>query len=245
LPAYEELAQRQAELIRKALAGSVFVARHDAPLPERLTSGRDAGLVPLPPGYGDLGWINKDDGVNWSRETEVSEVTSWGAWEPTRRDIQSDVTEMKVVAQETNLRTLGMYNNTDLSAVRADAETGEVAFSTAVRPSTQYWRIFAVFADGAGDDTIYVGRLLPRAMVSEVGEQVWTDGEDDPVSYEMTLTATRDSEAGFSIRHFFGGPGWRRLLSKMGFETAPVPPPRSNSGQRGMSVISATVTRAA
>lgn len=245
MPAYEELASRQAELIRKALAGSVFVAPIGAALPERLTSGRDAGLVPLPKGYGDLGWINKDDGVNWSRETEVSEVTSWGAWEPTRRDIQSDVTEMKIVAQETNIKTLGMYNNTDLSAVRAHPETGEVSFSTAVRPSTQYWRIFAVFADGAGDDTIYVGRLLPRAMVSEVGEQVWTDGEDDPVSYEMTLTATRDSGAGFSIRHFFGGPGWRKLLGQMGFEVDPGPSPGPPQRQRGVGLFSATVTRAA
>ncbi|GAA2812785.1 hypothetical protein [Saccharopolyspora taberi] len=245
MPAYEEIANRQAELIRKALAGSVFVAPYGAPLPERLTSGRDAALVPLPQGYGDLGWINKDDGVNWARETEVSEVTSWGAWEPTRRDIQSDVTEMTVVAQETNIKTLGMYNNTDLSRVRAHPETGEVSFATAVRPATQYWRVFAVFADGAGDDTIYVGRLLPRAMVSEVGEQVWTDGEDDAVSYEMTLTATRDSEAGFSIRHFFGGPGWRKLLSKMGFEADQDAPATPHRPRRSVSVVSATVTRAA
>lgn len=232
MPAYEELAQRQAELIRKALAGSVFVAPYEAPLPERLTGGDGAELVRLPEGYGDLGWISKEEGLNWARETEVSEVTSWGAWEPTRRDIQSDVTELTVVAQETNIRTLAMYNNTDLSRVQPHRETGEVQFAQAVRPATQYWRIMAIMADGAGDNTVYVARLLPRAMVSEVGEQIWTDGEDDPLAYEMTLTATRDGEAGYAIRHFFGGPGWRKLLVKMGFwEPTPrgvdIPPQRS------------------
>ncbi len=58
--------------------------------------------------------------------------------------------EMTVYAQETNMCTLGMYNNTDLSHVRPDPETGEVSFATAVRPATQCWRVFAVFADGAG-----------------------------------------------------------------------------------------------
>lgn len=216
---YESIANRQASLIRKALAGSVFIAPMSAVLPTSLTTGASADLSVLPEGYNDLGWISKDDGVNWARETEVAEVTSWGSFDPTRRDINSDVTSLTLIAQETNIHTLGLYNNVDLSNVQADATTGEVAFNSALRPSTKYYRVFSIFVDGTGEDTIYVARLLPRAMVSEVGEQVWSDG-DDPVAYEVTLTATPDEDAGYSIRHFFGGPGWKANLADAGFTTA-------------------------
>lgn len=219
MPNYEDIANRQASLIRKALAGSVFIAPMSAELPTSLTSGASSELAALPTDFNDLGWISKDDGVNWAREMEVSEVTSWGSFDPTRRDINSDVTSLTLIAQETNIHTLGLYNNVDLSAVTADATTGEVSFNSALRPSTKYYRVFAIFVDGTGEDTVYVARLLPRAMVSEVGEQVWSDG-DDPVAYEITLTATPDEDAGYSIRHYFGGPGWKANLTDMGFSTA-------------------------
>ena len=216
MPSYEDLAAKQVELIRKALAGSVFVAEMTAVLPASLTTGADAELAALPGGYTDLGWMSKEDGATWSRESEVSEVTSWGSFEPTRRDINQDVTGLQVTAQETKLKTLELYNSVDLSAVVPDAVTGEVAFSQPTQPAPRYYRVLAIAVDGVGSDAVYLGRLLPRANITERGEQVWSDG-DDPVAYQMTLSATVDSVAGFSVRHFFGGPGWRTLLSRMGF----------------------------
>lgn len=213
---YEALQKRQSDLIRKALAGSVFAAPYSATLPTSLTTGAQSELNKLPNGYTDVGWINKDDGVKWARETEAAEVNSWGSFDPTRRDVNKDVTTVAFTAQETNATTLGMFNNVDTKSLTPDRTTGEVNFPQATRPQTRYYRIFAIFVDGAGADAIYVARLLPRAMVSEVGEQTWSDG-DDPVAYEMTLTATPDSKAGFSVRHFFGGPGWKKQLAAMGF----------------------------
>lgn len=216
MPTYEDIAERQSELIRKALAGSLFIADDDATLPTSLTTGADADLAALPTGYTDLGWISKSDGISWSREINVSNVDSWGSFDPTRRDINSNVSSLQFTAQETKLKVLELYHGVDLSGVTPTAVTGEVAFNEATRPATRYYRAFGIFVDGTGDDAIYVGRLLPRVMVSEPGDQVWTDG-DDPVAYQMTLSATVDSTAGYSIRHFFGGPGWRSLLTAMGF----------------------------
>lgn len=216
MPAYEAIANKQAELIRKALAGSIFVGDMSAALPASLTSGAGADLAALPTGYTDLGWCSKDDGATWSRSTEVSEVTSWGSFDPTRRDINSDVTGLQFTAQETKLKTLEMYHDVDLSTVTPTAITGEIAFSQPTRPSTKYRRVFGIFVDGTGTDAIYVARLLPRATVTEKGDQVWTDG-DDPVAYQMTMSASVDSTAGYSVRHFFGGPGWRAMLEDMGF----------------------------
>jgi len=216
---YDAIKNLQSSLIRKALAGSVFVADVSAAAPTSLTTGAASGLAPLPEGYEDLGYITKDDGLSWSRSTEVSEVTSWGSVEPTRRDINSDVTNLAFTAQETKRATLGLYYNLDLSTVTPDATTGEVAFAQPTRPATKYMRVFALFVDGVGADTIYVARFLPRAMLSEVDDQAWTDG-DDPVGYPCTLAATPDEDLGYSVRHFFGGPGWKSRLEDMGFAAA-------------------------
>lgn len=213
---YEELAKRQSHLIRKALSGSIFVAPVTSDVVTTMTSGASSALKALPTGYEDLGYISKDDGATWSRETDLSEVTSWGSIEPTRRDINQDVTTLAFMAQETKKATLEVYYNVDLSGIVADSTTGEVAFNQALRPQTRYMRVFALFVDGSGADTIYVARVLPRAMLTEVDDQTWSDG-DDPVGYSCTLTATPDNDLGYSVRHIFGGPGWKAQLEDMGF----------------------------
>lgn len=213
---YEELAKRQSSLIRKALSGSIFVAPTASDAVTSITSGANSALKALPEGYEDLGYISKDDGATWARDTEVSEVTSWGSIEPTRRDINQDVTTLAFMAQETKKATLELYYNVNLDTATPDSTTGEVGFNQALRPQTRYMRVYAIFVDGSGADTIYVVRSLPRAMLTEVDDQTWSDG-DDPVGYSCTLTATPDNALGYSVRHMFGGPGWKAQLEEMGF----------------------------
>ena len=83
---YDQLKNKQSELIRKALEGSVFLASYTTALPTRLTAGDASQLVPLPDGFTDLGWVDKGDGATWSRSVDTSDVESWGAVEPTRSD---------------------------------------------------------------------------------------------------------------------------------------------------------------
>lgn len=215
----DTLQTRQQELIRKALSGSVFIAPDGTALPTSLTTGATPALTTLPEDWVDLGYLSKDDGATWARETELSEVTSWGALEATRSDINADVVSLSVTAQETSKLTLELYENIDLSAVTPTASTGEISFAKPTRPATRYYRLFAICQDGEGDDAIYIGKLAPRAQVTEVGDQVWTDG-DDPIAYPMTFSAKTDSTAGYSIKYFFGGPGWKSLLVSMGFPAA-------------------------
>lgn len=213
---YDQLKLKQSELIRKALEGSIFLADESAELPTALTAGEDAALLPLPSGYTDLGWVDKSDGATWTRSTDTSDVESWGAVEPTRTDITKETTGLKLTAQETKRATLELYESVDLSTVVPDPTTGEVTFDRPSRPTLRYYRVFGLFVDGAGADTIYVGKLLPRANVTDKDEQKWS-GDDDPVSYGITLNANYDATAKTSIRYFYGGPGWRALLAEMGF----------------------------
>lgn len=182
------------------------------------TPGTSIDLTPLPTGWEDLGWTSSD-GVTFGRETEVSDVTSFGSVEPTRSDMTRDTITMQVVAQETKLLTLGLYSGASTDGLRASATTGEFVIQKPAVPGFRFYHVLGVFVDR--DDLgreIYMARYMPRARITEYGEQVFSDG-DDPIGYSMTFTGFEDSTAGFSHAWMFGGSGWNALLASMDIST--------------------------
>jgi hypothetical protein len=196
----------------------VFVAPTTSTAITALTSGASSDLATLPSGYEDLGWTSSD-GITYGRDTETSDVTSFGSVEPTRSDVTSDRMTMAVVAQETKLLTLQLYIGADLSGVTADATTGEFQVEKPDRPGFRYYRVLGLFVDDTDDGELYVARYMPRARITEWGEQQFTDG-DDPIAYSLTFTGYEDSVLGYSHKWFFGGPGWEALLISMGITQA-------------------------
>jgi hypothetical protein len=178
------------------------------------TPGSTFDLAALPTGYEDLGWTSTD-GISYGRETEVSEVRSFGSVDPTRADITSDTMTMGVTAQETKLLTLELYSGADLSAATADSVTGEFVIEKPAVPNFRYYRVLGLFVDTDDDgNELYIARFMPRARITEIGEQVFSDG-DDPIHYNFTFTGFEDSVLGFSHAWYYGGPGWESLLTEM------------------------------
>ena len=210
---YSSIRDKKTELIRKARDGSVFCAPITADAITSITSGAGSVLSALPTGYNDLGWTTTD-GVSFARTTEHSDVRSFGSVEPTRSDVTSDVITMGVNCQETKLDTLGLYTGADLSAAEAAATTGELQIAKPARPAARYYRIFGLFVDDSDAGEIYIGRYLPRARVTEFGEQTFADG-DNAISYPLTFTGYEDSTLGYSHKWYFSGPGWLALLDEM------------------------------
>lgn len=217
MPSFAALAKRQGELIRKPLAGIIAVADADFVLPPAflLTETAEATLLALDEDWEQLGWVSKSDGLTFSADTETSDVESWGALEPTRSDITRDVTSAQFTCQETNKKVLEMYYNVDLTSATPTPLTGEIAFNQATEPATTYRRMLFLSKDGAGSKEIYIAKLMPRANVSAKSDQNWNS--EDALTYGMTVSAKVDDDAGFAVRHLFGGPGWKANLVKMGF----------------------------
>lgn len=216
---YAALRDKKTQLIRKARDGSAFVAPYSTASITTLTTGAGSDLVTLASGWEDLGWTSTD-GVTYGRSTDVSNVSSFGSVEPTRSDVTKDEITMGVTAQETKLLTLGLYTGADVSALEATTVTGEVKIAKPSRPGFRYYRVLGLFVDDGDDGEIYVGRYMPRARITEFGEQKFTDGED-PISYPLTFTGYEDSVLGFSHAWYFGGPGWKALLTDMNIDIAP------------------------
>lgn len=218
---YSTLKNKQAELIRKALEGSAFLATVTAdPIAELTTVTGVApdevvDLTPLPTGYDDLGWLSAE-GVSFAREVAQSDVTSWGSVTPTRSDITSDTSTVTVVAQETKLLTIGLATGADLAGITPDAASGEVSVAKPARPSARRYRLLTLAVDEGDFGEIYVARFFPRAKVTNYSEQSFTSG-DDPISWGVTFTGEQDSTLGYSERWIFGGAGWKAQLAQMGW----------------------------
>jgi hypothetical protein len=212
MPSFAELQNHFDDLIRKGLEGSVFAKRYAEADPEIAKLKDATGLLAIPPGYVDVGNLTKDQGVNWTRDIESSDTNSLGKSEPTRRDITSDVTGLQFTMQESKRVVFELYDGIDLTAVKQDAN-GNVSWDKADRPASIKYRMFALFKDGDGADAIYFAKWLPRAEVTDRGEQSWN--EDGEVQYPVTITAYNDKTVGTSMRTLWAGPATK--MTAMGF----------------------------
>ena len=213
---YDELQQRNAALIMKALQGSVFIAPYSATALTTLTD-TDKLLKTLPDGYEDAGWTSSD-GAQFSRNVDTSDITGWGSVEPLRSDVTSDVTTLQMELLETKSATIGLYTGADMTAVTPDATTGEVGIEKPDRPSFQYYRALAVAVDLTDDGEYYIARYLPRARVTDFDDQSFQSSDDSPITWAVTMTGYLDPTLGYSEKYFFGGPGWASRLAAMGFD---------------------------
>ena len=211
---YEAMAARHTDLIRKGLEGSIFMAPYTTALPTAIT-GAGGALLQLDGTWQDVGWTDQKTGATWSNKTTTSDVTSWGAVEPTRRDIVAVDRTLKFIAQETNKQTLALKFGVDPTTMSVDPTTKELGVALPPRPNLIYWRVYAIFQDGSGTDAVYGVRLCPRVTVTDIGDEVWAP--DNTTGIEITMTAFIDPTAGYGMKNFFGGPGWQSRVTEMGF----------------------------
>ena len=227
MPSYDALANKQRALIRKALDGSVFQAPFLTALGAptagitNLTAKTGTApnevidLVALPSGWDDLGLLTTD-GASFAQDTTTSDVQSWGSVTPTRSDIVSDTTTLTVVAQETKARTIGIYTGLDAEGATPSATTGELSLPKPTRPAGSHHRLLSLAVDLSDAGEIYIARYLPKAKLTNRGEQAFGGG-DDPISWSFTFTGEVDDAVGYSERWLFGGAGWFALLADMGW----------------------------
>lgn len=190
--------------VRKILDFAIFVKPWEDDDEEIKSIHGPDGLV-IPDGYQSLGLISKD-GETWNRDQQVADVTSHGFSEPVRRDITSDQSGLQFTAQESKLQNIELYHGVDLSGLEIDAD-GNFVWDKPSRPAPKDLRVLAIGKDGADADAVYLARWLPRAQVTEVGSQTWS--EDNELVYQMTLSAYMDVAVGTAMREIWAGPGFK------------------------------------
>ncbi|WP_280389798.1 IPT/TIG domain-containing protein [Nocardia wallacei] len=218
---FEQLANWNQSLVRRPNKGFVLIGDLSATIPTAFTSGVSAEFQGLT-GFESLGYTAKDAPPTFSPEVESNDIEAWGALEPPRTDIISRKVTVSTTLLETKRRSLELYSGIDLSSVTADATTSEIQFNDPTAPETRYHRVIFGMVDGEGASRVYILRILPRATVTEVGEQSWA--QDGPLAYNVTWSAKIDEDLGYSLKNVICGPGVGPMLADMGFTaTASVP----------------------
>lgn len=213
---FAALSQRDSDLIRKSLDAIVFIAPIATVPPTALTAGAESALQALPDGYEDVGWMDASNAVNLATGVTASPVDSFGSLYPTRSDITKMNQTIVLTAQETKAVTMGLYSQVDMSAVTADPTTGEIAYSDPVRPSTIFYRLFILWTDLSGTDTIYGGISFPRVSVTALADMKMDPGTN-AMARGMTFTSYPDATLGHARRNYLGGPGIKARAAAMGF----------------------------
>lgn len=213
--AFKSLQSLHSEFIRKAKDGSVFIAPYSADSinEDTLFNGTTGEIATLPAGYTDLGWLT-DAGAAFKRTITETAVTSWQSVSPTRSDRTADTTTLDVIAQETKAATIGLY--TGVSGTEAHHTSGVVRIDTPSVPLDTYYRVLVVSEDtNIAAGSVYICRYLPRAKVTDIAQQ--NHDKADEIQWGVTFTGFVDSAVGTAESYIFGGPGWKSIVTSMGF----------------------------
>ncbi|AQW55296.1 phage tail protein [Streptomyces violaceusniger] len=197
-----------AEYIRKQLTQAVFAADMSVAAISAPFSTTDGSLAAIPTGYVPVGYTT-DDGVTFTGDLSMSDVTSSQASEPTRSDVESDVLSAQFAPQETNAATVALYEGLPLSGAGALPAIGTAwQWDRASTPKNPYRRLLFIGLDfnDAGLE-IYVVKFFPRARLTSRDDEQWARSSE--TQRPVTFNAYRDSTLSTACRNWVDGPGWR------------------------------------
>ncbi|WP_052071025.1 phage tail tube protein [Rhodococcoides fascians] len=204
------------ETLLKPLDAAIFLAPWYTAHPAAFTSATSV-LQKLPIAWNPVGLIAKSDGIAFARQVETSNIESYGELQATRMDVTADTTTLAFTPQQTTKFNLELTTNTDLDAIVAAADSGEVFFAQPSNPSIRYYSAIVIGQDGSDEEPIFVFKVLPKVAVSQYDGENWN--QNAGLQQKLTMTAFKDDTAGFAVGHGFGGLGWKNKLAKFGFAT--------------------------
>ncbi|MEV8394833.1 MULTISPECIES: phage tail protein [unclassified Streptomyces] len=200
------------EYIRKQLVQAVYAADYSAAAVTAPFATDDGALNAIPTGYVPVGYTT-DDGVTFTGDLSMADVTSSQSVEPTRSDVESDVLSAQYAAQETNAATVALYEGLPLAGTGALPAIGTAwTWDRASTPKNPYRRLLFIGLDY--DDTgaeIYVIKFFPRARLTSRDDEQWARSTE--TQRPVTFNAYRDSVLKTSCRNWVDGPGWRNLAA--------------------------------
>lgn len=215
------------ETIRDAKADLVLAHLHFAVLFDAI--GNDAAVTLEDAATGDLevpataesaGIIEKAAGVSLTHEMDTTDIEGYGEADPVRTIISKRSVQFEAKFLETNKTVLEKFWGTVFDDENLDvSEHGGVTIKAPSLPKNVFYRAYLVASDDVNGDDLYAYYVMPRVKLVNVSNQESRDNE--AVGYTLTFQAYRDNEVGFSVLQGWCGPGWRKLVHKTGFVSAP------------------------
>lgn len=200
-------------LVRKALYGSVLVQDYSASNPFATyspfdpTTGLLSSTLLTSDGWTDLGYLD-ENGVEFTPTYSVADVNSWQTRQPLRTDVTADTEQAKITAVQSTPVIDCLYNSLPLSSAGSLGASG-YSYAKPKTPSIIYRSLLFLGVDGSAGNYSFLATLYPRALMIKPDKQDWVAKTE--VQSMLTFQAYPDQVAGYTIKRFRDGPGWRSL----------------------------------
>lgn len=224
-------------LVRKMLYGSVLVKDYDPQNTFATYSPFDADTGLLSPnllttdGFQDIAYLD-ENGVEFTPTYTTADTTAWQTRQPLRTDVTADTEQAKITALQTTPLTDALYNNVPLSTTDL---LGAPGYSM-VKPKTPgivFRSVLFLGVDGSAGNYVFLATLYPKALMIKPDKQDWVAKTE--LQIPMTFQAYPDSVAGYTIKRWKDGPGWRALA-------LPNPPTGLTVGSKTATTLPVTWT---
>lgn len=175
-----------------ALTGAVYAAPVGTTAPTDTGDAWDAG-------FKDLGYIS-EDGITESHEDDVTEIGAWQNGAIVRRMISGTSATYTFTVIETTKTALELYYK-GAAIVGVDAEGhGEASIEIGLPTSDR-----RAFGFDVIDGDKIVRWVVPVGEVTERGEITYKN--DEPIGYELTITAYPGDDGVHTFKYFSDLPG--------------------------------------
>lgn len=219
MPDFETIRDAKADLV---LAHLHFAVLFDSISNEAAVTLEDAatGDLDVPVTAESAGIIEKAAGVSMTHEMDSTDIEGYGEADPVRTIISKRSVKFEAKFLETNKTVLEKFWGTVFDESNLEVtETGGVTIKAPTLPKNTFYRAYLIATDDVNGEDLYAYYVMPRVKLVNVSNQ---DSKDnDAVSYTLTFQAYRDNNVGFSVLQGWCGPGWRKLIHKTGFVSAP------------------------
>lgn len=152
--------------VRVAVTGAVYVGLTTATGP--------TGTTGPTTGFDDLGYVS-EDGVTEARNRSTNKIKGWQNGATLREVVTEADATYHFTLVETKVETVELYYGA------AVAEDGSIVIDPAQTGGRKSYIIDVI----DGDD--FIRTYIPEGEITEVGDQVYANGE--PIGYEVTVTA--------------------------------------------------------
>lgn len=198
-------------LVRKALYGSALVQDYSASnafatySPFDPTTGLLSSTLLTTDGFQDCGYLD-ENGAEFTPQYTTADVLSWQTRQPLRTDVTADTEQAKITALQSTPLVDCLYNNLPLSGAGSLGAAG-YAYAKPKTPSIVYRSLLFLGVDGSAGNFSFVATLYPRALMVKPDKQDWVAKTE--IQTPLTFQAYPDPVAGFTLKRFRDGPGWR------------------------------------
>lgn len=200
-------------LTRKALYGSCLVQDYSASnnfatySPFDSATGLLSSTLLGADGWQDIGYLD-ETGVEFTPTYTTADTMAWQTRQALRTDVTVDTEQAKVVALASSPLTDCLYNQVALASA-GTLGTSNYSMVKPKVPQTVYRSVLFVGVDGSTGSYQFMATLYPRALMVKPDKVAWIAKTE--IQVPLTFEAYPDTVAGYTIKRFRDGPGWRAL----------------------------------